>query len=112
MCRRENGKVRFYTAHGFATGKEAITAAKAKAGGGSLCSRALWSVPQPASPQPGGVIDAAKGAVHKAVACKENDPSLIKLPPGTGEQSKATPKCPDMNTSTSEFAIPCACVRG
>src|SRR3954465_11406907 len=75
MCVRKGGTAIFHTAHGYPSGKEALAAAKAKAnaegGMASLCSRALWSVPQPASQQSNGVIDSAKGAVYKMVACEE-----------------------------------------
>jgi hypothetical protein len=117
MCTRQSGKVRFYTAHGFATGKDAVDAAKAKASAAGgvawLCSRALWKVPQPGSAQSGGMIDAAKGAVGKAVTCKETEPSLVDLPTGTATPVEAKPNCPEKDSASKDgFALPCTCVRG
>lgn len=57
ICRRQGSIIQFYTAHGYTTGKEAVTAAKAKAnGGGSFCSNALWRVTEvPRKTESGGV---------------------------------------------------------
>lgn len=68
ICNKVGGRIQFYVAHGYPSGREAVTAAKAKSGGrGVFCSNALWQVSERPRPQDEGIVDKVKGAIRNAI---------------------------------------------
>ena len=115
MCVRKGETIYFHTAHGYASSKEAVAAAKEKAmaGGGlpTFCSRALWSVNEiTAETKPSSVMDVVKGTVRKAVtpeACQEK-----KEAPPLSEKSGEACNNKKYENKFVEKPYVCMCVRG
>lgn len=67
ICERRGTLIQFFVSHGYATGREAVSAAKAKAGGGgTFCSNALWRVSETSRSTSPTVMDRLKGVVRRA----------------------------------------------
>jgi hypothetical protein len=96
FCKKAGSQMQFFVVHGLPTGREAVDAAKKKAGGGSaLCNNALWRVsPVPVARPPAGadqVIDATQGLIRREVA-PERDFSSDCLPPADSARAEIAPK--------------------
>lgn len=126
ICVKKGNRIYFHTAHGFATGKEAVTAAsdKAKATGGTtyLCDQPRWMVNGALKEEkPSSWIGTAKEVVRDIVEppkCKPTDGSAearlakprkgetVKNPPSKGEAKACEPDSPKPQMQS------CYCVRG
>lgn len=123
ICLREGKSLRFYTAHGYPSSKDAIVAAKAKAGGrGVFCSKALWKVNEIADGKEGEptLVDRAKAEVYKRTV-KEGAECVKQAPAtrfsGKTEESSASEKaaasCPsNLEKGLLDTELVCMCVRG
>ena len=95
FCKMAGSTMQFYTAHGFSTGREAVDAAKKKAGGGSaLCNNALWRVSPPPEARDAAItnraIDATRGAIRRQVA-PGRDFSRDCVPPAEAARAELAP---------------------
>lgn len=95
FCKKSGSTMQFFTAHGLPTGREAVDAAKKKAGGGSaLCNNALWRVsPASNARDPAMVdraIDATQGVIRREAA-PSRDFARDCVPPVEAARSQLAP---------------------
>jgi hypothetical protein len=122
ICERKGSTHIFYTAHGYASGREAVTAAKVKSNGrGYFCSNALWRVNETMSgpPRDASVIETIQGLIRKTIPAKRCDwqptgptPSARPLPQQSDEAPGSSCPPPDPKARSFKTRYVCMCVRG
>lgn len=116
FCKKTGETIEYFTAHGLATGREAVTEAKRKAGGGSaLCNNALWRVNPPAGASVPGAFGSVQGMILRAAGARAEQ---CFRPRGAKDyrpmQAADDPAKGDIKTCPLAGDVPtaCMCVRG
>lgn len=126
ICKKVGNSINFYVAHGYSSGRDAVTAAKAKAnGGGTFCSNALWRVAELPAPEESTIVGTMKGLVRSAVTTKKDDgdrkPACKPGERATAERPSTPSAKRARETGNADCrqqepkgisALPCLCVRG